>query len=213
METYPLRVICYPIPRPLLEPPHPAVYALVMTMQRTVGCVAGFALALAVLGAAGCELWQFKGDRAVEEVEQVNPHAWPFVPVAMRVHPFTAIESDEENHAVVLEARVELLDRAGDMTKGVGRFRFELYRTPGRASSDPVQDERLYAWDVPMATLDENARHYDAITRTYAFKLKMDRLPPPGTPLRLLVQFDNAHGPRLGAEAELTINPVDEDET
>ena len=182
-----------------------------MISQRTVGCVAPIALSIALLGSVGCELFQFKGDGAEEQIEQTGPQSWPFVPVAMRIHPFTSIERDDQTRAIVLEARVELLDRVGDMTKGVGRFRFELMRTAGRASANPVEDERLYSWDVPMVALDENAQHYDAITRTYAFKLKMDRLPAPGTPLRLIVQFDNAHGRRLAAEAELTMNPVEEE--
>jgi hypothetical protein len=130
---------------------------------------------------------------------------WPFVPVSMRIHPFTSIEYDAEHETVVLEARVELLDRLGDMTKGVGDFRFELYKASERATSLPVQEEMLYVWNVSMLTLAENQQYYDPITRTYAFRLKMQQVPPPGTAVRLFGHFADPAGRRLKTTANLTI--------
>lgn len=153
---------------------------------------------------AGCDQVRLKGGSGEPGTSpQID---WPFVPVSMRIHPFTSIEYDAQHETVVLEARVELLDRLGDMTKGVGDFRFELYKASERATSLPVQEEMLYVWHVTMRTLVENKQYYDPITRTYAFRLKMQQVPPPGTAVRLFGHFADPAGRRLKTAANLTIS-------
>ena len=157
----------------------------------------GALVLLAVL--AGCGSWSFKGD-------QVRPRgpglaAWPFAPVSMRVHPFTTVRFDPRRGALVLEARMEMLDQFGDVTKGVGDFRFELYSATERGASGDRR--RLALWEAPMATLEQNRRHYDPITRTYAFDLKVLDHPPEGGPLLLVVHFADAAGRAHQAEAKL----------
>jgi len=132
--------------------------------------------------------------------------AWPFAPVAMRVHPFTSITFDPEQNSLVLEVRMELLDQVGDVTKGVGDFRFELYADKLKASLRGV-DERLNVWDGPVSTLEQNRQHYDSITRTYSFKLRLDPAPPADQKLRLVAQFTDPSGKRILAEAPLSYTP------
>ncbi len=129
--------------------------------------------------------------------------AWPFVPVKMRVHPFTSVEYDAQKDSHVLEARIEMLDPAGDMTKAVGQFHFELYRVGRQASEGSLEGDLLYAWDAPLLSLDSNQRHFDPITRTYLFKLRLDRQPEPGSRLRVVAQFTDPGERHLTAEAEL----------
>lgn len=179
--------------------------------QRSSTLLIGVGLMLGGLLAAGCNDIRFKGSPATEKsdppsADQANTTpiaAWPFVPVSMRIHPFTAIEFDQSRDVAVLNARVELLDQVGDMTKGVGQFRFELYQA-GRGAGSDAQQRQLYAWQVPLQTIDQNRMHYDHITRTYAFELKMDQMPQAGTALRLVGQFTTPAGRRLSAEASLT---------
>jgi hypothetical protein len=176
-----------------------------------MACYAGFVLRcvlpILILGMAaclnGCGGVDLKGGHPIEEVYR-GASAWPFVPVAMRVHPFTSIEYDQQDKAVVLEARVELLDRLGDTTKGVGDFRFELYDAARTAGASAVDQNLLYSWEAPMTSLEDNRRYYDPITRTYYFKLRLDSPPPGGSPLRLVIQFTTPGGKRLSAEAELS---------
>jgi hypothetical protein len=148
---------------------------------------------------AGCDQIAFKGQ---PPAPAESAPAWPFVPVVMRVHPFTAFSLDAASGPPVLEVRIELLDRVGDVTKGVGDFRFELYGLHEKASQQG-EEERLFQWDASMNTVDENQQHYDPITRTYGFRLKLAAAPPGGQKLKLLVQLTDAGGRRIVASAPL----------
>jgi len=156
-----------------------------------------------MLFAAGCENLGFKGDQIHLDARQA---VWPFAPVAMRVHPFSTFEPGDEPETLVLEARVELLDRVGDTTKGVGRFRFELYQIAAAASREG-EDLRLMQWDGSIDTLELNRRHYDPITRTYVFKLKIDEPIEPRQKLRLDVQYTNQVDERLSTQFVTTYTP------
>jgi hypothetical protein len=128
---------------------------------------------------------------------------WPFAPESMRVHPFTSIGLDARDGALMLEARVELLDAAGDVTKGVGEFRFELYADHA-AASRRGQDQQLNRWEAPLRTLEQNAQHYDPITRTYLFKLRLDPPPPTDQRLKLVAQFTDPTGRRLRTDGPVS---------
>jgi hypothetical protein len=125
----------------------------------------------------------------------------------MRVHPFTTFAYDKQAAAHVLDARIELLDRVGDSTKGVGDFRFELYQDKERASQEG-EEVRQAVWDAPMTTLGQNQQHYDPITRTYVFRLKLSQAPSEQQKYKLLVQFTDPEGRRLTASAPLHYKPA-----
>lgn len=165
-------------------------------------CMVVLVACVATVGA--CEQISFKGGPA-EPSDQVAAE-WPFVPRVMRIHPFTSISQAAPEEPAVLEARVELLDRLGDVTKGVGQFRFELYTVVPRATVNSTSQKQLFMWTAPMVTLDENRQHYDPITRTYAFKLKMERPPAAGQRLKLLAHFTDPQGQRLADEITLTMS-------
>jgi len=148
----------------------------------------------------GCDDVQLKGGQDVEpRIDRAT--TWPFVPVKMRVHPFTAVEVDLGEAGVRLEARVEMLDRLGDVTKAVGDFRFDLYHMPPGVYESPAEGTLLYQWSAPMTTIEQNRRHWDSITRTYLFKLGMDRLPRVTGRLLLTAHFTDPGGRRLEAQA------------
>lgn len=154
-----------------------------------------FAISIMLTLLAGC---RFKGADGAERIAPGAAGDWPFRPVAMRVHPFTSLEVGPRSS--VIEARVELIDLLGDVTKGVGTLRFELYSEPP-AGSNAGEGRRLYTWNAPISTLDENRQHWDSITRTYRFVLKLAQRPPAERRLRLAVQFDPTAGQRLTADA------------
>ena len=152
---------------------------------------------------------QFKGGEDTNQ-QHADTTTWPFVPVAMRIHPFSAIEFERQSRTYVLNARIELLDRLGDMTKGVGNFRFELYRAPREAGLATREGTLEYSWQAPLITLEENRQHFDSITRTYLFRLKMDQPPQSGSKLVLVAQFTDPGGRRLSAQARMSVPKVSE---
>ncbi len=160
------------------------------------------AMVLSVSAMTGCLGLEPKGGRGLEAYRGAT--TWPFVPTGMRVHPFTSIEYDAQRNSHVLEARIEMLDPVGDMTKAVGQLRFELYRLGRQASAGPSQARLLYSWDAELRTIEENRSHFDPITRTYLFKLKLDRPPEQGEHLRVVAQFTDPGERHMTAQAELT---------
>jgi len=158
-------------------------------------------IVMAVGLAAGCLGLEPKGGQ-VDDAYQGGLD-WPFAPAAMRIHPFTSIEYDEKRQTHVLEARVEMLDQVGDITKAVGTLRFELYQLGEQASAGASQTEMLYSWDAPLRTIEQNRAHFDPITRTYLFKLKLDHPPEPGSRLRVVAQLTDPADRHLTARAQL----------
>ena len=157
----------------------------------------------AVVGLFGCNDLRLKGEGIADPGSVREP--WPFVPVAMRVHPFTSISRDEETGGIVLDARIELLDQLGDVTKGVGTCQFELFEVDQRASTASNARASVASWQASIMRLDENRRHYDPITRTYVFKLKVDASQRPRKPLLFVACFTDHLGRRLNAESPLNV--------
>ncbi|HUO07168.1 MAG TPA: hypothetical protein VM008_02465 [Phycisphaerae bacterium] len=91
-----------------------------------------------------------------------------FTPVRMRLHPLSRAVTSP----FAVEARLEFTDQFGDAGKGVGEAQFVLF------AYDPIALEhkgrRIGMWSVSLATPDDNRAHWDAITRTYVFKLTPD---------------------------------------
>lgn len=165
-------------------------------------CMLVLTMCAATVG--GCELISSKGGPATPPDQAATE--WPFVPRVMRIHPFTSISQETPDQPPVLEARVRLFDQHGDETKGVGEFLFELYAVVPRATADSTSQKQLFVWTAPMTTLDQNRQHYDRVTRTYVFKLKMERPPAAGKRLKLLAHFTDPHGQRLADEITLTMS-------
>ena len=149
-----------------------------------------------VLASAGCEI--FKGDRAAGRGNG-DGAVWVIQPVAIRVYPSPRFVTEGEK--LLLDLRIEFTDAAGDPTKGVGHFALELYAA-GR-SDEPAVGRTLYRWDVPLLTLDQNRQYYDAITRTYHFRLHIDEPEATRDPLLLHVAFTPHDAERLETEAML----------
>jgi len=133
----------------------------------------------------------------------LNPSAaWEAGPFKMRVYPSTRFDQDAGES--VLQAMVELVDEMGDPVKGVGVFRFELFS--GKGANDLRIGQRLYSWDVSTATLEDQRAHYDSITRSYLFRLKVDDTGTAHRETLLQVMFTSSQGRRLEASSTLPIN-------
>lgn len=92
---------------------------------------------------------------------------WPFWPVRMAVHPasrMTISTDDGERH---YEARIAFYDRFGDICKAVGEIRIELQDPRGMQAIMP-------AWTIDLRDLEANHTHFDDVTRTYLFKLRIE---------------------------------------
>jgi len=127
--------------------------------------------------------------------------AWQPQPVAMRVYPATRFM--QRRGQPLLEARVELFDAMNDSIKGSGTFRFELY--DGQGASDEPQ--RLYTWDVEVLSFSAHQQHYDPITRTYVFPLRLDDLAVAQRKTLLRVVLSRDTGRRLEVEASIAPLP------
>ena len=96
--------------------------------------------------------------------------AWPYWPTSMRLHPLSRLvftEGDEEN--CTLEARVEFSDRDQNISKVAGKIKLTLFDQ----DASGLVGEFIESWDINLEDLDENRRHFDDITRTYLFRLKL----------------------------------------
>jgi hypothetical protein len=158
-----------------------------------------FAAATLVLCLCGCD-WKGGGriDGPTTEPPQPTDH-WVIRPAHMRVYPTTRFV--HEGGDTILNAWIELSDETDDPTKGVGRFRFELLG-PSRAGG-PSPAARLYTWNVDMLTLEQNRQFYDPVTRTYLFRLKVDRPAVTERRLTLHVTFTPVDGSRLDTQTQI----------
>ena len=143
-------------------------------LHRSTKCMLTLGLGLFVLIETGCEgggsAWptatsSFQQDDVAEE----NP-TWPYWPVHMRIHPLTRVIAGDTKERILIEARLELLDRDDIPTRGVGHVGFELI------ADDRVNDAKPpVAWDMDIRDTAKNLQHYDDVTQTYLFRLEVDR--------------------------------------
>lgn len=143
-----------------------------------------------------------KGKTRVQPTQLPPPQSdmWVLRPVRMRVYPLTRYVHTPQQ--TILDAKIELFDEMGDSVKGVGQFRLELFVS--EAAGDDAVGERLYQWDIPMQTLQDQRQCYDAITRTYRFRLKLDGRQAPHSGTSLRVVFITPNGERLEAQMDLS---------
>jgi len=122
------------------------------------------ALALAPLLAA-CDSAPRMGNPAPTEVPL---NTWPFAPASLRIYPLTHLERGEDNKGRVI-AHVELKDKWGDTTKGVGALRLAMYGPgQGQPGGPSVQ---LAKWEINLSDMTKNAALFDPATRTYRVQL------------------------------------------
>ncbi|MFW5653922.1 MAG: hypothetical protein ACOC0P_07730 [Planctomycetota bacterium] len=126
----------------------------------------------------------WKQDGNAGEQRDARERRWPFSPTATRVHPLSRWLPPNERRPALLEARIEFFDAFTHNVKGMGRVRFELLDTGGESVDDNAgalaAARRIGIWEIDLADVDRNVQHYDAITRTYSFRLQPDpgvRLP------------------------------------
>lgn len=145
---------------------------------------------------AGC---QFKGEREVDH--EAAPGVWRPRPVGARVYPSTRFV--REGRDALLEARVELTDEMGDAVKAAGELRLDLFASDDSGTS---LGRRLYSWQVELLTLDDQQTYWDAITRTYLLRLRLDNREAARRPTVLRVSFAPAGGgERLEAQRGLGV--------
>lgn len=100
---------------------------------------------------------------------------WLFWPTRVRVHPLSRAIRAATDRSLILEVRLEFLDRFGHNSKGVGQVRLELYHSgPGRGNARPEARMRLGVWTIDISSAEQNLLHYDDVTRTYLFRLEVE---------------------------------------
>ena len=114
--------------------------------------------------------------------------SWPYWATSMRIHPLTRIATERTSGDLVIETRLEFTDRDGVTARYVGRTIIDLYATRGANSREPRKQ-----WEIDLRTLADNANHFDVVTRTYLFKLKIDASDV-AEPTQLRVHADGIDG-------------------
>jgi hypothetical protein len=170
--------------------------------KSTCNCCAACFVAVMVFGAvAGC---QFKGQavppmsQAPDSPEAIS-NAWQPIPQRIRIYPSSRFILTESRPA--LEARVELQDEMGDSVKAPGVFHLELLQD-ARRGHDAMLD-KLYSWDVPLVSIDDQKTYFESVTRTYRFILRLDRQISADDQLALTITFTRADGKLLQTQAVL----------
>jgi len=146
---------------------------------------------------AGC---QFKG-AGVDAAGGAAGEVWRPRAESLRVYPSTRFV--EQGGQTLLEARIELLDQMGDAIKSAGTARFDLFASD---ESGRALGQRLYEWRIALDTLQDQRNHFDSVTRTYRFRLRLDTEAPTEEPTVLRVTFQRAaDGKRLAAQAPIRL--------
>ena len=127
---------------------------------QTLSCVATALLLLTVL--SGCPPVSRKPPLSGSGMDM-------FAPVAMRIHPLSRVAIEDQ--AARLQARLELTDQMGDVTKGIGRVVLALFEyqllLPGH------RGPHVGTWTVDLTTPEANRARWDAITRTYLIEVPL----------------------------------------
>ncbi len=128
--------------------------------------------------------------------------AWEPGVAGLRIYPSTRFIKEKDTS--LLEARIELLDEMGDSIKASGQLRFELR---GAGQRPGVEEGRLlYSWDITIATLDDQRRYYDPITRSYLLRLRLSNAAITQRQVVLRVTFQPVDGVRMTDEQPVRIN-------
>ncbi len=130
------------------------------------------AAALAVVTATSCGIQpKGAGVRAAAAdslaAAPVGSDAWAFAPARVRLHPLSRLARGTRPNQRTVEAHVELLDRWGHGTKGLGTFVFELHRDALEGDGASRGQEQINLWILDLSDPEANARAFDRVTRTY----------------------------------------------
>lgn len=120
--------------------------------------------------------------------------SWPYWPRRMRIHPLSQLATDRDTGQLVIETRIEFLDRHGHTCKAVGQVLIDLHETGGARNREPLE-----TWVLDLGDASVNRDHYDELTRTYLFRLDFDPQILPERP-ELWGYFRSADGRRFQAE-------------
>jgi len=126
----------------------------------------GLIVCLCGVAICGCHSTPRSTDNIDQQLELLLPQK-------VEILPFTKPRSwDKDDVPDGLEVVLRPLDAFGDQTKAVGMFRFELYLF--RKASADQRGQRIGFWEVGVSDNKAQVRHWDAITRTYRFRLQWD---------------------------------------
>lgn len=92
---------------------------------------------------------------------------WTYAPESIRVHPLSRIKFNEAGDQARVEARIEMRDRDGFSTRGLGEL--SLFLTGSSDIGSHIQVE----WLCDLTTVDMNGKQYDCVTRTYLAHLEL----------------------------------------
>lgn len=156
---------------------------------------------VALLLLAGCDpmmnqpvINQADGSNAVTTNAEGEALTWPFWPRGMRIHPASRLVIEKDTNQAFIEARMEFTDALGDTSKAIGVMKFDLIVAGLPANlSNPV-----LSWELPMKSLDENALHYDDVTRTYLYRLSLGEWSS-SPDVTLIASFESVDGYRFDA--------------
>ena len=127
-----------------------------------------------------------------------TPGIWPFWPTRMRIHPLTRVTTDESTGRMIVETRIEFLDAQGVTSKAVGHLALELVETAPSQSVPNIVE----IWNQDLRDPMLNQRQFDVVTRTYLFRLELDRQLFPQAP-QLNAFFVSMDGQKLDASMKI----------
>lgn len=122
---------------------------------------------------------------------EIRPPLSLTLPHTIRIHPFTGLREIGDHDQRGLEVRIEALDAYQDTSKAFGKLRFELYAFRSM-SSDP-KGNRIEAWEEDITSAKNNLVHWDPITRSYVFKLRLNESIQAGKELVLTATFESPY--------------------
>jgi len=153
---------------------------------------------VSLITVTGCDI-RTKG-HDTSTAEEIPAPINLLLPKTIVVHPFTQTNVFEQG-SFGLHVRVQAKDYYGDPTKAFGDFRFELYQF--RQQHQGKRGEKITQWEVSISRPKANLLHWDRHTRSYEFKLSIDKSIPEGTRMVLVVVFTSRFTPRLVGEREI----------
>ena len=122
---------------------------------------------------------------------------WPYWPLDLRFHPLTRLaQLDEER---LIEARLEFLDEDGWSTRTWGQLRIDLH-----VEGESGRNLPSMTWSIDLENRDRNQLHFDAVTRTYLFRLDLTEEGLPTRP-ELRAYFLSPNGMRMEARTLIRI--------
>ncbi len=141
-------------------------------------CVAGAALVVLSLLLCPQSACRSAGSGPPPDQMQMEQYARLVMPTQIKIQPWTKpVSYVGADSADGLEVILEAFDSAGDTTKVLGTFHFELQR---RRLADRI-GTRVAFWPVVIDSPDALRRYWDRLPRYYHFPLQLESAPlPPG---------------------------------